>query len=256
MALGEGEDEVRLDGRDQDGVWRIGPVRLLVVVGVGYLSVVVALAAVTAGVDSGSSADPGPVTGAVTLAPESSSQGGDATVGPSAAVTPADEDVRVGSVAGRSPSPAPAPPPTKRPPAAPPPGTPAAPPVVTSYEAESPVNGLAGTRTFSCPDCSGGTKVGYVGRDMGTLQFNGLTARTGGTATVTIVYVNGEGPRVGYLSVNGGPAFSRAFPGTGGWSTVGTMTVTVTLRPGANSLRIFNPDGPAPDFDRIIVSVR
>ncbi|TDC81944.1 hypothetical protein E1193_13215 [Micromonospora sp. KC606] len=151
--------------------------------------------------------------------------------------------------------------------AAPPPTTAASPPtttpttapppvVVTSYEAESPVNGLAGTRTFTCSGCSGWKKVGYVGRDMGTLQFNGLTARAGGTASVTIAYVNGGDPRLGYISINRGRPIMLSFPGTGGWETVGTMTVTTTLRPGVNSLSIFNPYSPAPDFDRITVSVR
>lgn len=256
----KGEDEVRpRHGGDQDGVWRIGPVRLLAVVGVGYLIVVLALAALTAGVDSGSSVDagPGPGTGAVTPAPESSAPSGqgEGTAGASAPGSPAGKDVRVGSVENRSVPPSPSPS-AVRPSAVPPPATPAAPPVVTSYEAESPVNGLAGTRTFTCSGCSGQKKVGYIGRDMGALQFNGVTARTGGTAAVTITFVNGEGPRVGHISVNGGAPIVLTFPDTGGWSTVDTTTVTMTLRPGANSVRMFNPYGPAPDFDKITVSVR
>ncbi|NJP35737.1 hypothetical protein [Micromonospora thermarum] len=248
-----------LHGRDQDGVWRIGPVRLLAVVGVGYLIVVLALAALTAGVDSGSSADAGSGPEAGASAPESSTPAGpgEGTAGESAPVSPAGKDVRVGSVENRSAPPRPSPSPsTARPSVAPPPAAPPPPPVVTSYEAESPVNGLAGTRTFTCSGCSGEKKVGYIGRDMGALQFNGVTARTGGTASVTLTYVNGEGPRVGHISVNGGSPIVLTFPGTGGWSTVDTMTITVALRPGTNSLRIFNPHEPAPDFDKITVSVR
>lgn len=246
-------------GRDQDGVWRIGPVRLLVVVGVGYLAVVLAFAALTGGGDFGPSAG----AGFGTLVPEAATPTGpgDDTEGPSAAVTPESKDIRVGSVEDPHPTPS-APPRTAAPPpptAAPPSPTTAPPPppvVVTSYEAESPVNGLAGTRTFTCHGCSGQKKVGYVGRGMGTLEFNGVTARAGGTASVTIAYVNGEGPRLGHISVNRGRPIVLSFPGTGGWETVGTMTVTTTLRPGVNSLWIFNPYGPAPDFDRITVSVR
>ncbi|WP_157746540.1 carbohydrate-binding protein [Micromonospora inositola] len=127
---------------------------------------------------------------------------------------------------------------------------------MTSYEAESAANGLANIRIYTCPGCSGNKKVGNIGRGMGTLQFNGVTARTGGSATVTIAYVNGESPRVGQVSVNGGPPMTLTFPGTGGWSSVGTMVVTVPLRPGPNTLKMFNPNSAAPDFDKIKVSVR
>ncbi|PWR08086.1 hypothetical protein DKT69_33440 [Micromonospora sicca] len=128
--------------------------------------------------------------------------------------------------------------------------------MVTSYEAESAANGLDNIRIFTCSGCSGQQKVGNIGRGMGTLRFNGVTARTGGSATVTIAYVNGESPRVGQVSVNGGPAITLTFPGTGGWSSVGTMVVTVALRPGPNTLTMFNPYSAAPDFDKITVSVR
>lgn len=73
---------------------------------------------------------------------------------------------------------------------------------------------------------------------------------------MTIAYVNGEAPRVGKISVNGEPPITLTFPGTGGWSSVGTMVVTMSLRPGPNTLKIFNPDSAAPDFDKITVSVR
>jgi hypothetical protein len=128
------------------------------------------------------------------------------------------------------------------------------PPVVTSYEAESSGNDLSGTRTFSCPGCSGGRKVGNIGGGKGTLQVNDVTA-TDGPATITLVYVNGEDTRAGLLSVNGGPPVSLSFPGTGGWSTVGTLTLTTHLRAGANTLRLSGGRSPAPDFDRVVVSV-
>src|SRR5215475_10035103 len=41
-----------------------------------------------------------------------------------------------------------------------------------SYEAESDVNLLTGSAfVLSCPACSGGFKVGYVGNNSGTLEF-------------------------------------------------------------------------------------
>ncbi|MFF0657664.1 hypothetical protein [Micromonospora tulbaghiae] len=242
-------------------MWRIGPLRLLTVVGVGYLIVVLVLAAVTMGLDLGQSTavDRSPGTGVVTGVPGPSARDGQDYRPSSTPVPPpvtpgsAAEDLRVGSAETR---PAPPPPPPPAPPVTRRPAAPAAPPLVTSYEAESSANGLANIRIYTCYGCSGDKKVGNIGRDMGTLQFNGVTARTGGSATVTIAYVNGEAPRVGKISVNGEPPITLTFPGTGGWSSVGTMVVTMSLRPGPNTLKIFNPDSAAPDFDKITVSVR
>ncbi len=164
---------------------------------------------------------------------------------PGAPAAPA-SGTNAASPAGTAPAPRP---PTSK--AAPPPP---APPVVTSYEAESSANSLAGTKTFTCDGCSGGKKIGNIGRGMGTLQFNGITA-TSGPINVTLVYVNGEGTRTAQLSVDGAAPISLSFPFTGGWSTVGTLDVTVPAGSGANTLRLFNTAGPAPDFDKIVVTV-
>jgi hypothetical protein len=147
----------------------------------------------------------------------------------------------------------PAPPRTTAKPKPPAPPKPA-PPTVTSYEAESPVNRKPGTKTYDCDGCSGGSKVGNIGEDFGTLEFRGIAGR-GGPATVTLVYVNGAEPRRGELSVNGGEPMSLRFPSTGDWDEVGTMDVTVELRAGTNTLTLFNDNGFAPDLDRIVVSV-
>ena len=51
----------------------------------------------------------------------------------------------------------------------------------TSYEAESSNNTLQGSAfVLSCPTCSGGFKVGYVGNNSGTLKFNLLHQRRRG----------------------------------------------------------------------------
>ncbi len=61
----------------------------------------------------------------------------------------------------------------------------------TSYEAESGNNTLTGSAiVLSCPTCSGGRKVGYVGNNSGTLQFNGIGAIAPGRNSVTICYTN------------------------------------------------------------------
>ena len=64
----------------------------------------------------------------------------------------------------------------------------------------------------SCPTCSGGADVGYVGNNSGTLQFNGVTANTSDSYVVTIWYTNGDAARYALLSVNGGPGIPVSFP--------------------------------------------
>jgi len=126
----------------------------------------------------------------------------------------------------------------------------------SSYEAEAALNTLAGGAvTSTCATCSGGSKVSYVGNNSGTLQFNGVNAASSGAATLTISYLNGESSRSAQLSVNGGSAVTLAFPGTGGWNTVGTIQTQVQLSAGNNTIKLSNSTGWSPDIDRIQLNV-
>jgi len=125
-----------------------------------------------------------------------------------------------------------------------------------SYEAESGTL-AGGAVVLSCPTCSGGAKVGYVGNNSGTLQFNDVTANTPGTNVVTIWYTNGDAVRYALLSVNGSSGTPVSFPSTGSFQTVGSIQRTVTLNAGSNNtLEFYNPivGSWAPDFDRIGVN--
>jgi len=127
-----------------------------------------------------------------------------------------------------------------------------------SYEAESNNNTLAGGAVvLSCPTCSGGAKVGYVGNNSGTLQFNGVSAIAPGSNVVTIWYTNGDATRYALLSVNGSEGTPVSFPSTGSFETVGSVQITITLNAGENNtLNFSNPitGNWAPDFDRIVVN--
>jgi alpha-galactosidase len=121
-----------------------------------------------------------------------------------------------------------------------------------SFEAESSVNTMPDTRTIGCSGCSGGKKVGYIGKGHGTLQFNNVTVAQDRSILVVISYVNGDsGNRTCQLSVNGGSPIALSFARTRDWSTTGGLTVRVTLKAGANRLLFSNPTDMAPDFDRI-----
>jgi hypothetical protein len=49
------------------------------------------------------------------------------------------------------------------------------------------------------------------------------------------------------LPAGAGAPITVNFPATGGWSTIGSLT----LNAGANTIRLTNPTAYAPDFDRI-----
>ena len=104
---------------------------------------------------------------------------------------------------------------------------------------------------LSCPTCSDGLKVGYVGSNSGTLEFDFVGAVAPGNHTVTICYLNGDAVRYALLSVNGGPGMPVSFPSTGSFQTVGSIQRTVTLNTGCNTLKFYNPivGDWAPDFD-------
>ena len=96
--------------------------------------------------------------------------------------------------------------------------------------------------------------MGYVGNGTANyLQFNTVTCAAAGTYTLTVHYASGEA-RSTQISVNGAAPLTVATPSTGGWDTVGTVTVSVALAAGTNTLRFGNTTGWAPDFDRIQVT--
>ncbi|MFI7204499.1 discoidin domain-containing protein [Micromonospora aurantiaca (nom. illeg.)] len=129
------------------------------------------------------------------------------------------------------------------------------PPASTSYEAEASGNTLTGQAAVrSSAGASGGALVGYVGNGTAnTLRFTNVTANAAGPRTVTVSYASAEA-RSTQISVNGGAPVTVATPGTGGWDTVGTVSVTLPLNAGTNTLTFGNTAGWAPDLDRIQVS--
>jgi hypothetical protein len=130
-----------------------------------------------------------------------------------------------------------------------------APPAGTVYAADSSANTLAGGAVGqSCSTCYGGEKVGFVG-EGGTLTFNNVTVATAGTYAVTIIYCDGSTTgRQATVSVDGGAAQALSFTPTGSFTTVGAMTVPLSLAAGGNTLEFANPAAYAPDFNEIIAA--
>ncbi|HEY5005006.1 MAG TPA: family 16 glycoside hydrolase, partial [Ktedonobacteraceae bacterium] len=124
-----------------------------------------------------------------------------------------------------------------------------------SYEAESSASTLAGgARVAVCSACSGGKKVGYIGLG-GTLQLNNVQASSTGIATVTISYVDGDAGRSAQISVNGGATTTIKFHGTNNanWNFLQSLTVSVALKTGSNTIKFSNATAATPDIDQITV---
>jgi|GEM_PF-517598 len=128
----------------------------------------------------------------------------------------------------------------------------------TAIEAEDSGNTFAGnTKVATCPACSGGKRVGSVGNGAGnTLTFNHVSVPTAGSYTLTIAYTNGDTvTRSASMSINGGTAVTVGnFTPTADANTVNTITTTVALNAGTNTITFGNSSYWAPDFDKIMLT--
>jgi chitodextrinase len=124
----------------------------------------------------------------------------------------------------------------------------------TSYEAEALANTLAGGATVAnSASCSGGKKVSYIGNNTGTLQFNNVNAPAAGSYVMTIYFLTAVTRNL-TITVNGGTAQTVSFGSSGGWDSVGSKTVSISLNAGNNTILLLNSSGWAPDIDRITVN--
>lgn len=132
-------------------------------------------------------------------------------------------------------------------------GTP--PPTVRSFEAEASANTRGGQAAVrNSPNASGGALVGFVGNGTANfLQYNNIAGVTAGSRPVTVYYASGANRSV-QISVNGGALVTVSTPSTGGWDTIGSVTVNLNLNAGANTIRFGNTTGWAPDLDRITLT--
>ncbi|HTU73830.1 MAG TPA: carbohydrate-binding protein [Trebonia sp.] len=112
-----------------------------------------------------------------------------------------------------------------------------------------------GARTASCNSCLGGEKAGYVG-EGGTLTFTGVTAPSAGTYAVPVDYLDGTSGTTGRsatITVNGTVVQTLTFTPTGSFANPGTVTVSLPLRSGANTVEFSDASAYAPDFEAIVV---
>jgi alpha-L-fucosidase len=123
-----------------------------------------------------------------------------------------------------------------------------------TVEAEASGNTLSGAAAVtSCPACSGGAKVRFIGNNSSnSVTLNNVTAAAAGDHALTITCeVNGT--RTFDLSVNGGATVAVDCTGTD-FNTPVTASVTVPLNAGSNSIKFFNTSAYAPDLDAVTVN--
>jgi alpha-galactosidase len=122
-----------------------------------------------------------------------------------------------------------------------------------TIEAEAAGNTLAGAAAVAtCSTCSGGAKVRFIGNSAANYEtVDNVTVSAAGSHSLTITYEL-SGTRTLFVSVNGGAAGQLSLTGTS-WSAPASVTTTVTLNAGTNTIRFFNDTGYAPDLDKISI---
>lgn len=125
------------------------------------------------------------------------------------------------------------------------------------YEAESAYNSFSGTANYvpHAPNFSSGAYVTGLGFGAtNAFQFNKVSALSNGLYEVDIYYASVSN-RTAQVSVNGGAATNISFPATGSdTNNIAALTAYLPLSAGENTLTVGNLTGPAPNFDKIVVS--
>ncbi len=114
----------------------------------------------------------------------------------------------------------------------------------------------------SAEKAMGGKIIEWVGsgtEGTGSITINNVTVEEDGFYNVNVAYLLGESPRYASFDVNGGAenggdTGTFKFSDTGGWTVVGNRDIVLFLKAGANTIKIYNNDGWAPDFDCITVT--
>lgn len=115
------------------------------------------------------------------------------------------------------------------------------------YEFESYDNMFSGEVKILTGNGSNGRILGYVGNSVN----NRVTVPVevfAGTYRIDIKYFC-DGTRPLIVDVNGTIVSNGSVPSSGGWNSVATKSIEVTLNDGVNLISVYSVDGYAPDLD-------
>ena len=127
------------------------------------------------------------------------------------------------------------------------------------YEAESSKLG-GGARLTTGKDAkysSNSAYVGYIGGSgNGSVTFENVKADSDGKYTLRIYYISGE-RRSLKVDVNGQfvKKLDDLFANSGDWSGIRAVDLTVDLKAGSNTIKLYNDQGNAPSIDRIALAI-
>lgn len=120
------------------------------------------------------------------------------------------------------------------------------------YEAESSLNQLILSKIRLCSICSGKKKVSQIGFG-GELIFQSISSEFGGSTLLKLHYLT-DRRRFAQLMINHKkPAINVTFPAISSRKVLTSLSISVELCQGLNSIRIFNSNDDAPEFDRLQV---
>jgi GH43 family beta-xylosidase len=123
---------------------------------------------------------------------------------------------------------------------------------IPRYEAEYAAINHATTRTACC-GASNGRVAAYIDYADSYVHFNNINVPSAGTYTLTVRFANGSGATSTHnVSVNGGANTSITYPNTG-WDNWSTVTMSVNLNAGNNTIR-FSKGTNYAELDAIEVS--
>lgn len=128
-----------------------------------------------------------------------------------------------------------------------------------SYEAEdAKLSGQASvTDNKDAKFSSGNAYVGYVGgKPENAVTFDNVTVDQAGEYTLRIYYISGE-PRNLKVDVNGAyiSTLEGLYANHNDWSGIRAVNVTVPLKEGANTVKLYNDQGYGPSIDRIALAL-
>ena len=107
----------------------------------------------------------------------------------------------------------------------------------------------SGTYDGNADYCSGGCKVGWLGKsDDNYIEWRNVHSPTGGRYRMTFGYVCGES-RSANLTINGQAVKNLTSLNSNAWNKVSKRAVTVQLTAGMNTVRLSNASAWMPDID-------
>jgi alpha-galactosidase len=93
--------------------------------------------------------------------------------------------------------------------------------------------------------------VGYIGDGASTVTFPQVDVGTSGAHTLVVHGVSAD-PRSLVVTVNAGSPITVDVQ-SASWTAPTTVSVSVSLEQGINTIAFGNPSAYAPDLDRIVV---